>query len=617
MTIAKSQNLLWAIYTSVCAIVFAGTQIWITRHPDVLMQPHSTFMWVMLIVPTALVIAPVLGILRNRPTHLRTWLIFVLAPLLSVASLLVQQFGPPGPFPGPGSYISAASIALPIVFLSLVLRHRSARPDAAGSIDATIIATAAFLISWVFVISPNAHIQGVSTAAKTLDIGLAVAHLILVWLCVQIAFDGGTRSTAHRILTLSFIGSALLDTLIAATHFTMTIPMSVVDVATLTRNILYVLILTTPLHPSMRLLTAPATVESPDQGTGMRIVFVTLAALVSPALLISEHFRSSANGLLVIAIGSAVMFLLVVARMEGMIRKQMQTNAALDESLRKLKIADIQLRHAQKMQAVGKLAAGIAHEINTPLQTVTMNLRYVESTFEAMNNMATAYHRFMPRELQERESAFMQTATEDLETFNEEVPLALGDMSNQLERMAAIVSAMKAFGDFDNSRLKEVNVNQAIQNTLAVAQNEIDPVADILTDFADVPVICCYPGDLNEILLNVVLNAAQAVRAQQDSDATRGTLMITTSLVDEEIVIVVRDSGVGIPQQNLDRVFEPFFTTRDVGSGTGQGLAVVWNLVVERYKGRLQVESELGLGTTFTITLPSATLPSADLIASN
>lgn len=593
---------LWLIFTGILVI---GLLI---SDTPVLVDPTSTrFDWwatpLSWLVTSVIAVAPIIGVIRYRPTHLRIWLVFAASPVVVLTANLMLSYLPSDQFPAPANYLQISSVLLTITFLSFVLRRRSSGSDASGFIDATIIGVAAFLVTWIFVIVPSAHAEELTVAAKGLYIALAVMDLVTVWLCVQMAFDGGHRAKAYRIMTFSFIGSAVMDGFLVAGSFTTAFTPIELTVVNVLRNVLYVLTMTAPLHPSMSLLIKRADTVRHGGDSRLRVGFVTLVSLVTPALLVVEHFQKSRDNLLVIAIGSVAMLLLVVARLEGMIRKQAQTNAALDETLQKLQVADVQLRHAQKLEAVGKLAAGLAHEINTPIQFIGDNVRFLESSFDSMSDMCQAYRRFMPKELEEAQDE--QTRSADFEMFGEEVPAAIRDTLSGVSRVANIVSAMKAFGDLDNVKQQLIDVNTSIQNTLVVAHSQIEPFADVVVELQpNIPDLLCHPGDINQILLNVVVNAAHAVRDANRTTDERGKITIKTFLSNGNLGIAVEDNGIGIAEEIRDRIFEPFFTTKDVGDGMGQGLALVWALVVDRHHGSVDVKSGIDGGAVFTLLLP-------------
>lgn len=548
---------------------------------------------------SSLVIIAVAGAHRARLRPLPAWLLFVASPAAIVVSQVLGVLRPDASYPSPATYLKVGSLVAMVGFLSLLLRRRSAGLNGAGVIDATIIATAAFLASWVFVIGPQAHAVDVAIGVRSVDIGTTVLDVIVIWICVQMLYDGGARGTSFALMMLSFMVAAVLD----GAKFALVLSDAEMAWLIFGRNACYVIVVCAVLHPSSRHLAEGATTRASSSGSRLRIGFLTLAALVSPALTFVEHqHRHRLHGsddLLVIAVCSAAMVLLVVARMEGMIRSQERTNLALDESLRRLRAADLQQRNTQKLEAVGKLAAGMAHEINTPVQYIGDNLRFLSAGFRAMDVMVRTYHDLVPPALLDDGE---EERSVELAYLRSEVPAGIEDALAGVDRVAGIVSALKVFGDPQGATKEFVDVHSAIVTTLAVTEAEVAPVADLVTQLEPVPNVHCSPGDLNQAIFHLVTNAAQAVR---DAQRERGEIVISSRVVDDHVEISVRDNGVGIPREIQHRIFDPFFSTREVGQGTGQGLALTWNLVVDRCHGTVHVESEEGEGSIFTLRLPA------------
>lgn len=271
-----------------------------------------------------------------------------------------------------------------------------------------------------------------------------------------------------------------------------------------------------------------------------------------------------------------------------------------------------QLGQAQKLESIGQLAAGIAHEINTPIQYVGDNTRFFKDAFGDFESLLASYGSLLKAAalgpvdadmLARLQSAF---ETADVEYLIEEVPKAIEQSLEGVERVAHIVRAMKDFSHPGSSDKSAVDLNRALDSTLTVAKSEWKYVADVVTDFdPNLPVVPCLPGDLNQVFLNIIVNAAHAIAdVVGDGASGKGTITVTTSADDEWVEVRISDTGTGIPEAIRQRIFDPFFTTKGVGKGTGQGLAISHSVVTEKHQGSIMVESETGRGSTFIIRLP-------------
>jgi PAS domain S-box-containing protein len=274
-------------------------------------------------------------------------------------------------------------------------------------------------------------------------------------------------------------------------------------------------------------------------------------------------------------------------------------------------LLEMQLHQAQRLEAVGTLAAGIAHEINTPMQFVSDNLRFVQQSVEPLGGAlrllpelsAAAQAGCVPPELAQRLAD--STSGLDVEFLAAEVPAALSEMQEGVHRVTTIVRAMKDFSHPGNQGRQSSDLNKAIATTIAVARNEYKYVADVLPDFGDIPSIECWVADLNQVFLNLLVNAAHAIKdAIGEGNGQRGTIRVSTRHDGDWVDIRFTDSGTGIPEAVRDRIFEQFFTTKPVGKGTGLGLAIARSVVVEKHGGTLSFETEMGKGTTFIVRLP-------------
>jgi PAS domain S-box-containing protein len=270
---------------------------------------------------------------------------------------------------------------------------------------------------------------------------------------------------------------------------------------------------------------------------------------------------------------------------------------------------ELELRHAQKLESVGRLASGIAHEINTPIQFVGDNMRFLRDSFAGLDRLLAKFQELAQaaagvvpdRLLGEVSEA---AAAADLEYILTEIPKALDQSLEGTSRVATIVKAMKDFAHPQQNNKMAANLNQALASTLVVARNELKYVADVETNFGDLPPVHCHLGDLNQVFLNLLINAAHAIAATVDGNGHRGKITVRTSHDGDWVRISIGDTGCGISEDIRTKVFDPFFTTKPVGKGTGQGLALCRSIIVEKHGGTLAFESEVGVGTTFFIGLP-------------
>ncbi|WP_052812988.1 sensor histidine kinase [Desulfonatronum thioautotrophicum] len=284
----------------------------------------------------------------------------------------------------------------------------------------------------------------------------------------------------------------------------------------------------------------------------------------------------------------------------------------LQASLEQLKATQTQLLHAEKLASIGQLAAGIAHEINTPAQFVGDNAQFLRQANTDLARVLSAYHELldavdskqMDADLPARVRRIRHEA--DVDFLMQEAPLAIAQILDGVERISKIVSSMREFAHPGSSEKKPADINKALENTVIVARNEWKYVADMEMDLdPDLPAVSCLPNEINQVFLNVLVNAGQAVRAKVRRENTqKGLIRISTRRIGECAEIRISDTGSGIPEGIRDRIFDPFFTTKEVGQGTGQGLAIAYNVVVDKHQGEIFFESRGGEGTTFVIRLP-------------
>ena len=263
---------------------------------------------------------------------------------------------------------------------------------------------------------------------------------------------------------------------------------------------------------------------------------------------------------------------------------------------------EVELRHSQKMEAIGQLAAGIAHEINTPCQYLSDNMGFLADAFASLQEVLAGLEGPLGLGLPELAALTGKMAEQDVPYLLEEIPRAITQSREGLSRISTIVRAMKVFAHPGGEGCSAVNLNQALENTLVVAQSEWKYVAEVDTDLdPDLPTVVCSPGELNQVFLNLIVNAAHAIGERGLRE--KGRISVSTRALGSGVEIRIRDTGAGIPEAIRDQIFLPFFTTKEVGKGTGQGLAIAHS-VVARHGGSIGFESVLGQGTCFIVTLP-------------
>lgn len=269
-----------------------------------------------------------------------------------------------------------------------------------------------------------------------------------------------------------------------------------------------------------------------------------------------------------------------------------------------------QLRHAQKLEGIGQLSSGIAHEINTPIQFVADNLTFLRDSWKSTHALLARYRAAIQNAAEMALSPEVLTALKqaeqecDLDFIVAEVPRAIDQGLDGAYRVAKIVRAMKEFSHPDSAEKTATDLNKAIESTITVARNEWKYVAELATDFdVNLPAVVCYPGDINQVILNLVVNGAHAIK-EKVKDGEKGRITVCTRMRGEFAEIAISDTGTGIPEAIRSRIFDPFFTTKEVGKGTGQGLSLAHTVVVKKHSGKIWFETEVGVGTTFFIDLP-------------
>jgi len=268
------------------------------------------------------------------------------------------------------------------------------------------------------------------------------------------------------------------------------------------------------------------------------------------------------------------------------------------ELIEKLETARHQAMQAEKMASIGQLAAGVAHEINNPIGFVLSNFRSLERYMTAVFGVIAAYEAAEPLLADSAALASLRRTKEDaeLDFVKEDVKQLLVESGDGLDRVKRIVQDLKDFSRVGENEWQTADLIRGLESTLNVVRNEIKYKADVVKHYGPTPEVECMPSQLNQVFMNLLVNAAHAI-------AVRGTITIGSGTSGDQVWVAVSDTGSGIAPDVLGRIFDPFFTTKPVGQGTGLGLSLSYS-IVRRHAGRIEVESELGVGTTFRVWLP-------------
>ncbi|MBI3075647.1 MAG: response regulator [Deltaproteobacteria bacterium] len=292
------------------------------------------------------------------------------------------------------------------------------------------------------------------------------------------------------------------------------------------------------------------------------------------------------------------------ARLEAVNGELSRANDSLNRTLRELQEAQVQLVQSEKLASIGHLAAGVAHEINNPMAFIHSNLatlqEYADELRAHVERLEGAWTAVGPRLDAEGQALAAELAAErqarDVPGVLEDLRKIVAESKEGAERVKKIVLDLRTFSHADESEQKEADINEGIESTLNLVRHELKYRITVVKDLAPLPAVRCHPQRLNQVFMNLLVNAAQAIDGQ-------GTITLRTARRDGEIVAEVSDTGVGIPHENLPRLFNPFFTTKPPGKGTGLGLSTAYK-IVQDHGGRIEVESEPGQGTTFRVILP-------------
>ncbi len=288
--------------------------------------------------------------------------------------------------------------------------------------------------------------------------------------------------------------------------------------------------------------------------------------------------------------------------------KMNEKNIELDKALKELKDTQSQILQSEKMASIGQLAAGVAHEINNPIGFVGSNLATLNDYLKDFNKLLDQYNLIknelknfgitnLPDNIKNLFDSIEKFENDiDIEYLKEDIPELLKDCAEGTERVRKIVGDLKNFAHPGNEKIKLMDINKGIESTLNVVNNEIKYKAKVIKDFGDIPMVEGFSQQINQVFMNILVNAAQAIEKT-------GEIHIKTELEGKGVKISISDTGSGIDEKNISKIFDPFFTTKPVGKGTGLGMNIAYN-IIKKHKGSIDIKSKPGSGTTFIIRLP-------------
>lgn len=343
-------------------------------------------------------------------------------------------------------------------------------------------------------------------------------------------------------------------------------------------------------------------------GSAIEVVLLSFALADKINILRKEREAAQAQALLAVEENARIVReqnVVLEAKVTERTQELKASNEELNKTLKDLKEAEMQLVESEKMASLGQLTAGIAHEINNPINFVTSNVKPLKRDVEMMIEMLNQIEGITLSDgsLDDKKKQIDDLKQEyDFDYLKTEIDYLINGINEGSSRTAEIVKGLRIFSRLDEDDLKRADINEGIDSTLVIVNNQLDNRIEIVKQYTELPLVECYPGKLNQVFLNIISNALYAIKARHKEDKG-GLLTISTSANDTHVLISIKDNGTGIDENTKKKLFEPFFTTKDVGEGTGLGLSIAYNTIV-KHNGTITVNSEVGVGTEFIIEIP-------------
>lgn len=313
--------------------------------------------------------------------------------------------------------------------------------------------------------------------------------------------------------------------------------------------------------------------------------------------------RSEANRIALEESNDKKEFLLkkVITELEESKQILEQRSQDLEQALQNLQAMQAQLVESEKMSALGVMVAGVAHEINNPISFIYGNLTHVAEYAEDLFNLLKSYQEYCPNPTPELQAEIEAT---EVDFIKEDFPKLLNSMTVGAERIKKIILSLRNFSRLDEAEIKDVDIHDGLDSTLMILQNQFKaqsnrPEIQIIKEYVNLPRVECYAGPLNQVFMNIIINAIDALEKSLNPQ-----IKISTETQGNLVLIKIADNGMGITQEVHKKIFNPFFTTKPVGKGTGLGLSTSYQIIVDKHGGKLECHSTPGLGTEFVITLP-------------